>query len=105
MSIPKPGLVYHGREFLFRSSDGTIEAFQKPNQPGGDIEIALLSVLQEIVVPPALLADLGRHAVKPHLTLLGSSERQFSDGAGDTSVAVFERMNRHEPQVCHRCGE
>ena len=82
-----------------RGVDGAPQTSQEPAHPGRNAQRSFLRPLQDVVVGPALLPDLRRHAVEPLRAALRAREGQVGDGAGDTAVAVLEGVDGDEPEV------
>ena len=70
----------------------SLQAFQKPHQPVGHIQSPLLGALQHGVIVGTFLLDLGRKAVKPLRSLLGTGQGQIADCTGDATVPIIEWM-------------
>jgi hypothetical protein len=68
----------------------------KPQDPHGDACSPLLGALQLTVIGFPLNHDLASHVVEPPWTALGLRKYQISDGAGDTAIAIFERVDRQK---------
>ena len=77
-------------------------AAEKPFQPYGDVEMALLRGFQDVVVGVALLPELRGHAVEALRALFRTRERHVRDGARHVPVAVIERMDGDESQMRQR---
>jgi len=73
-------------------------ALEKPHDPLGHIEVTSLRAFQHVVVPLLLGEDLSRHRNR-HVVRHIAREEKIGDRARDPSVAVGERMNRHEHEV------
>jgi hypothetical protein len=102
-AFPKPRLVEYRTEQALRLGDRTLQAAEKPDQPIRDVEIALLSSFQVVVVGRSLQPDLRLHAVKPLRAAFGSREGEVRNRAGDATVAVLEWVDGDEPQKGNRC--
>ncbi len=59
----------------------------------------MLRLFEDVVVPGALVADLGGHAVEALRAAFGSGKGHVGDGAGDAAVAVVEGVDGDEPEV------
>jgi hypothetical protein len=67
--------------------------------PRGDVEPALLRALEQGVIVVAFVPDLPGHAVEALSGAFRAGESHVGDRARDATVAVVERMDRHDPQV------
>ena len=54
------------------------------------------------LVPVVVLIglDCGRHAVEAQRRAVAARERHVCNGAGDATIAVFERVNGEKPEMC-----
>ena len=82
--------------------EGTVQAAEKPLHPCGNVERALLGLLQDAVIIVSFDLDLGGHAVEPFRALLRACKRQVGDCTGDSTVAIIERVDGHEPEMGQR---
>ena len=99
MILPETGLGKDGGERLFSGRKRPVEAVQEPEEPGGDVAIALLSLLQNVVV--FLLQNLHfvGHTVEALDGVFATGQEHIRDGSGDTAVAIVEGVDGDEPQV------
>jgi hypothetical protein len=95
----KNGLPSTRCQDRLRADKGAIQTLQKPSEPFGDVEVALLCSLQRLVIGLPLDADLRRHAVEAPRRCLRAGQRHIGNGACDASVSIFERVDRDEPEV------
>src|ERR1700728_141752 len=79
------------------------QTFEEPFYPRRDIHRPFLRLLKNVVIGSPLLADLRRHAIEPLWAVLGTGESHVRNGARNTAVTVFERMDGHKPEVCQAC--
>src|SRR5215469_725490 len=99
MLVPEASLPQDARENVLGIVERAIQALEEPGQPGGDNEIASLCRLEHLVVRLPLPADLRGHAVEALRAVLGTSELNIGDRAGDSSVAVIEGVDGDKPQM------
>ena len=79
--------------------DGAIQTANEPFQPRRDIQAALLSPFQHLVIGVSLQTDLCRHAVKTLRTAFRSRQGHIGNRPGHPAVAVLEGMDRHKPKM------
>ena len=78
---------------------------QEPAQPGRDIECALLRGFELLVVFVTARHDRGTERVEANRRLFGLRQGAIGDRAGDTAIAVVERMQRDQPEVGDACSQ
>lgn len=84
-------------QLVFCSVDRTAQAIKKPDQPGGNIEITFLGLLEDVVVALAPLTDFGGHRVKALRTAFRAGQGHVGDCPGDTAIAVINWVNGRVP--------
>ena len=102
VTVPELGLVQDAGAGAFGFIERLGEAFDKPEQAGGDVEVALLRAFERAVVAGAVAADLTRKAVEPLRGIFRACQAHVGKRARDPAIAVLERVNGHEPKVSDR---
>ena len=78
---------------------GPAKALKEPEEPFGDFPFPPLAIFQRLIVSIPLLHDLGRQAVVAGLLFVVLRQGHVSQGTGNSTVAVFKRVERDEIQM------
>ena len=81
------------------------EAGKIPFKPIGDIQVATLTGLENVVIRISFTLDLRGHAVEALRAVFRAREDHIGDSAGDAPVAVVKWMDRQELEMCERRGQ
>src|ERR1700712_1106032 len=105
MGLPEPCLRQNPVDALDGLLKRMEQRLQKPDEPFSDVQASTLGRFQNPVVVLTAGEDARGHGIKADGLMFALSHGQISDYAGQTSVAIVERVQRHEPEMRNACAD
>ncbi|MNH28406.1 hypothetical protein D3C79_885700 [compost metagenome] len=99
MRLPEPGLGQYPVDVCQCLFEAAQQCGKEPGQPAGDIQVAFLAALQDLVIAGPVLEDAGGHGIEANGLALSLGQRQIGNRPGQPTIAIIERVQRDKPEV------
>ena len=97
--LPEFRLFECVRKGVFGIDQRSFEAVQKPHQPFGDVQIAVLRPFEHVVIEVFLLTYLRRQAVQVLREAIGARQEQVGQYTRNVSVSLVKRVDKSQSQM------